>query len=119
MESKKIKLADKEFDVPEMAIGRRKFLVPAIRNFYRDLNAKPQETRFVLEEKEYDAMIEMIVRAVFPQAKKDDILGMNVTDDQLFSAIFVIVEQCGLKSTEQKPGEAQGEETINSPITTP
>ncbi len=119
MESKKITLAGKEFDVPEMPIGKRKFLVPAIRKFYSDLNAKPAENRFDLDEPQFDSLIEMVFRAVFPQIpKKDDLLSMIIKDDELFAALFIVVEQCGLKRVEQTPGEAHGETTQNSPTTT-
>lgn len=113
MDTKKITLGDKEFDVPEMPIGRRKFIVPAMRQFFADGGA-----HILQEEKSYDLVIEIIVRAIFPQAKKDDILNLVFDEKALLAALSVISEQCGMKQVEKKPGEAEGE--INpSPTTTP
>lgn len=116
-----IKLGNKEFTVGEMAIGRRKFLVPAIRTFYRDLNKKPIETRFELDEKEYDALIEIALKATFPQITKDELLSITVTESELLNASFAIADLCGLKAAEKgdDTGEASGEKTAPlSPTTT-
>ncbi len=114
----KIKLADKEFTVAEMPIGKRKFLVPAIQGFFRDLNKKDAAIKFDLTEAEYDVLLSIVLRAVFPQIMKDDLLALNVTDDQLFAALFVITEKSGLKRTEQPAGEISGETTALPQSTT-
>ncbi len=113
METKKIILGTKEFDVPEMPIGRRKFIVPAMRQFFANGGAD-----IFREEASYDLIIEIIFRAIFPQVKKVDLLMTVMSEKDLFAALTIISEQCGMKRVETKEGEDQGE-IIPSPTTTP
>ena len=103
MEMKKITLSDKEFDVPEIAIGKRKYIVPALRKFFKDGGGN-----ILLDEGSYDIALEIIFRAIFPQVKKDDILNMVIDEKMILSSLTVIAEQCGMKKADNKLGEAPG-----------
>lgn len=117
--NQKITLGTLDLDVPEMPIGLRKKVVPAVMKYYGTLKKKVQGEQMGLNEEDYDLMIDIVVLTGL--TTRPAIEALFATDKEFFEAIRVIAEQAGLKAEKKEGalGETSGEtKALLSPTTT-
>lgn len=116
----KIKLAGKDYDIPQLAPRQQRIVVPAIMSMTNIMGSSDDFMKSMNTD-QYDKLLDLVFVActrALPTLKKDDFLNMEITVRELLDAIPVIMQQTGIVKAVPAGEELSASAPQNSQIGT-